>query len=297
MKPTFTITQDQVAIAAARPVRVQHYRCPEAQDIGPHDHEYYEITVVRAGTSLHRTPFTETRIGPGSAIILAPGGVHEFIAPHALEVTNVYYLAEWLMDDLASLWRQPGFVPLFLAHTLFEDPATRHVPMGSLDATTMEACMHELEDIVCESQRNEPSLIVLRSALLKFLVTLSRSFEEEAPSRARSFRKEVWLALDRVEQCIAQSEPFRVAELAREVGISTDHLTRMFRHATGRSPMEYYQRRRVQKAGRLLLEADREITEIAHTLGYCDAAHFCKVFRRIQGRSPRDYRATYGLHR
>jgi len=52
-------------------------------------------------------------------IVVPPGDVHAFAKVRGLEVTNVYYLAEWLLDELKSLWDQDGLVPLFLARSLF----------------------------------------------------------------------------------------------------------------------------------------------------------------------------------
>jgi AraC-like DNA-binding protein len=43
------------------------------------------------------------------------------------------------------------------------------------------------------------------------------------------------------------------------------------------------------------LNPAQSITEIAHQLGFSDAAHFCRVFTRFQHRSPRAYRHRYAV--
>lgn len=296
MIPTHTITQGQVGISAARPVAINVMRI-DSGGVAPHDHDYYEVSFVCGGSAVHQTPYADRPIGRGAVIVVAPGSVHAFSNPEQLDIVNVYYLAEWLVDDLAMLWRQPGLVPLFLASTLFGDRSARRIPLGQLPDEELQLCCAEVEAIARENRRETPSLLLLRSALLKLMVMTARHLESEAGDIAHSFRREVWLTMDRVEQCIAQGEPFRVAATASAAGVSTDYLSRIFRQATGDSPMEYYQRRRVQHAGRLLLDAEREVSEVAHALGFCDAAHFSKVFRRVQGMSPRAYRVQYGLRR
>jgi len=295
MTPEYTVTQAQVGLTAALPVRLRPLHCSSGIDIAPHDHTYYEITFVRDGAALHRTPHYEADVSRGAVVLVAPGAVHAFAAVRNLEVTNLYYLAEWLLDDLPLLWRQPGLVPLFLAPTLFRGLTARHVPQTRLADAPFAACLRELDDIESESARERPSPLYLRSALLKLLVTLSSAFGPQGEIQVSGFRREVWAVLERVEQCLAQTESFSVGELAASLGISSDHLARMFRQATGRTPMDYYQRRRVQLAGRLLLEPERDLADVARALGYCDSAHLCKVFRRHHGRSPRQYRALYGL--
>jgi transcriptional regulator GlxA family with amidase domain len=72
---------------------------------------------------------------------------------------------------------------------------------------------------------------------------------------------------------------FTVDELARSVGISRFHFSRLFRESTGESPMVYSLRRRIERAKGMLLQSDRRMSEIAVTLG----------FRRIAGVSPGEY--------
>jgi AraC-like DNA-binding protein len=58
--------------------------------------------------------------------------------------------------------------------------------------------------------------------------------------------------------------------------------------------MDYYQRRRVLYAARLLAEDPDTITEISHRMGFSDAAHFCRQFKRIMGVNPTEYRRQTG---
>jgi AraC family transcriptional regulator len=82
---------------------------------------------------------------------------------------------------------------------------------------------------------------------------------------------------------------FTLDELARAVGISRFHFSRLFRESTGESPMGYTLRLRVERAKEMLLQSDRRISEIAVTLGFFDQSHFSRTFRRITGISPGDY--------
>ena len=71
----------------------------------------------------------------------------------------------------------------------------------------------------------------------------------------------------------------------------------MFRRATGLSPQDYFQRRRIQRACALLLDAANAATRVAAELGFADAAHFSRLFRRHMGMGPRDYRRKYAVAR
>lgn len=86
------------------------------------------------------------------------------------------------------------------------------------------------------------------------------------------------------------SEPFRVADLAAEVGISHNHLTRLFRAALGKTITGYIQECRVQRARHLLLYSTRPIKSIAAEVGIADLHLFNKTIRAALGASPRAIR-------
>ncbi|UCI10630.1 helix-turn-helix domain-containing protein [Mesorhizobium sp. B1-1-8] len=85
-------------------------------------------------------------------------------------------------------------------------------------------------------------------------------------------------------------EPFDLAQVARGVGMSEFHFSRLFKKATGLSPSHHFIRQRVARAQRLLQETDTSIIEVAMAVGYTSPSHFAQIFRRETGLSPRDYR-------
>ena len=89
------------------------------------------------------------------------------------------------------------------------------------------------------------------------------------------------------------AEPLRVAELARQAGLSRSQFDRQFHRLFGTPPREYLLRVRIHAASHLLEETDRKTTEIAQETGFYDHSHFSRTFRRIMGCSPRIYRRRH----
>lgn len=81
-----------------------------------------------------------------------------------------------------------------------------------------------------------------------------------------------------------------VAQLAALANMSEPSFRTAFARATGTSPRRYLEESRMEQAARALVETDRTVTEIAHAVGYDDPYHFSRVFRRVNGVSPRGYR-------
>jgi AraC-like DNA-binding protein len=81
-----------------------------------------------------------------------------------------------------------------------------------------------------------------------------------------------------------------VSVLARQLNVSETGLRELFHRVAGRSPRLYFEERRIERAARTLLEADCSVAEVARAAGYNDPYHFSRVFKRITGKSPREYR-------
>lgn len=75
-------------------------------------------------------------------------------------------------------------------------------------------------------------------------------------------------------------------DLAGVAGVSRFHFARQFRLRTGRSPMAYVLRSRVERAMELLRAGTSSVGEVAAALAFADQSHFTRTFRRFVGTSP-----------
>ncbi len=86
------------------------------------------------------------------------------------------------------------------------------------------------------------------------------------------------------------SQPLDVPTLARIAHVSEAHFIRTFRATFGETPHRYLQRRRVERAMRLLRETDRGVTEICLDVGFTSLGSFSRTFHDIVGEPPTAYR-------
>lgn len=85
-----------------------------------------------------------------------------------------------------------------------------------------------------------------------------------------------------------------VTDMAREAGLEERTFLRRFKAATGVKPTEYAQCVRMEKARELLQFTRRTIDQIAWSVGYEDSTAFRRVFSRLVGLAPGDYRRRFG---
>ncbi|GAA1941361.1 helix-turn-helix domain-containing protein [Kitasatospora viridis] len=112
-----------------------------------------------------------------------------------------------------------------------------------------------------------------------------------APSRAvgtAETHPAVAAALAMIEARLA--EPLSVAEIAKAAGVSHNHLTRLFRAATGHTVVGYLRARRMARARHFLQATTLSIPAIAASVGIPDLQAFNKACRRDLGASPRGIR-------
>ncbi|HLW28057.1 MAG TPA: GlxA family transcriptional regulator [Kiloniellales bacterium] len=87
-------------------------------------------------------------------------------------------------------------------------------------------------------------------------------------------------------------EPLSRAQLAREAGLSTRQLERLFRKYLNRSPARYYLELRLNRARLLLLQTNLSVIDVALACGFVSASHFSKCYRDFFGRTPRRERGV-----
>ena len=94
--------------------------------------------------------------------------------------------------------------------------------------------------------------------------------------------------LSRVIQIMetAIEDPISPSTLARDVGMSTRQLERLFRRYLNRSPKRYYMELRLQKARNLLMQTDMSVINVALACGFASPSHFSKCYRSHYNTTP-----------
>lgn len=86
------------------------------------------------------------------------------------------------------------------------------------------------------------------------------------------------------------AEDLYIDEVADEVGVGPQHLSRLFKEEMDSSFTRYLNQRRIEYARFLLLTSALNVAEVADRVGFRDANYFGKVFRRLMGITPTQYR-------
>lgn len=131
---------------------------------------------------------------------------------------------------------------------------------------------------------NIETLIViqlLRDSLSNRLINGRRKFtENDYISRAIEYMNQYY------------NSNITIPEICKNIYISTCHFQRIFKKHMDQTPYSYLMELRVSKAKERLLEDTISIEEVARLCGFVSTAHFCSVFKRMEGVSPTVYRKS-----
>ncbi len=87
-------------------------------------------------------------------------------------------------------------------------------------------------------------------------------------------------------------DPLSLSATAKAVNLSAKHFSEVFRKTTGIPFVEYVARVRVEKAKSLLANPQLRVSEIAFEVGFQSLSQFNRLFKRMTGASPREFRAA-----
>lgn len=95
----------------------------------------------------------------------------------------------------------------------------------------------------------------------------------------------------RIAQAVQQlqddfNQPIRVEDLAEGLGMSTSGFHHHFKSVTGMSPLQFQKQLQLQEARRLMLSEDLDAATAGYRVGYNDASHFSREYKRLFGRPP-----------
>ncbi len=101
------------------------------------------------------------------------------------------------------------------------------------------------------------------------------------PARIGARHPKLVSIIEKMEGCL--EDPLSPSVLAKQAGLSTRQLERLFRRYLDRSPKRYYLELRLKKARSLLLQTDLSVINVALACGFSSPSHFSKCYRSFYG--------------
>lgn len=286
------------------PFVISHWVYNADSFIPMHSHDFIEVVFIMDGCAQHlfqtvKWGVHECTVSKGDIFLINPGEEHTYrIAPgNTVEVVNLLFyshIIDWPLIrmmgdmDIADFFYVQPFLPADLRFGNI-----LHFSNG--EAEQLEHLARTLEQEYTDKKGNYKLLIKL--LMTQLFVLLSRKYAEQ-----KHYRKHVGKphlphvsAANRVLGFLERhyAEDITLTDLTRVSNCSERQLTRMFKDSTGVTIFTYLHKLRIEKAKDMLLNTDKKVSDVCFLVGFNDMSHFNKVFRKITGINPTDYR---GMH-
>lgn len=223
-----------------------------------HWHEAWSVGTIEAGHCGFVCEGQRHLAEPGDLIVMAPGSVHAAgVSAGRFAMTMLYLPPAWVAE--ACGW-PAGQRPAVL-HTLRRDAAL---------SSALAAAAHAGDANVLASHAVQALQRAAAGALQAEPAPLSRDVRVQALADALA---------------ATDAERLDMGALAQRLGLSREHLHRLFRSVVGLTPGEYSRCARMHAAKRLLRDG-ASLADAALATGFADQAHFSRWFRRIFGVTP-----------
>jgi AraC-like DNA-binding protein len=106
---------------------------------------------------------------------------------------------------------------------------------------------------------------------------------------------EIWKARNFIHEHL--DEELSLTQVAKAANISPNYLSEKFRQVTGVNFVSYIARRRFEKARDFLHDPNLRVSEIAFAVGFQSLSQFNRVFKKLSGQSPTEYRVARAKRR
>jgi AraC-like DNA-binding protein len=229
------------------------------------------------------------RIAAGDMLMVNDHEFHliENVRSEPLHILSVFFLSRFVYQPGVGSMEMEYLRPFFKSGSGF----VNRIPAKAVARDGLPAMFGNLHRELLE--RSELYPLAVKNELNRILLWLAR-YDRTRPGVPRDDVRKA-RDLERLRPVLSHlnshfMEKVSLSRLSIMVRMSPAYFCRNFQKVTGRSLTDYVARMRVDHAKELLLSSDHSITEIAYETGFASHSYLDKIFRRLVGCSPQEFR-------
>jgi len=247
-------------------------RCKPGHFFGPAVRDYYLIHYIVDGKGIFQVGNTTYNLSKGQGFLICPGIV-------------TFYQAD-KEDPWYYTWI--GFHGLKAEEYLKKANLTVENPIFTYTKDDfIENCFREMIEIRKMERARELRLLGLFYMFISQLAEINGNF-----SRNDDLKNTKEHYINKMIQFIElnYSRKISISEMAKYVGLDRSYMGAIFKDYFKTTPQKYLMKFRIDKACELMSNANLTIGDISRSVGYEDPLLFSKIFKKIKGFSPREYK-------
>jgi AraC-like DNA-binding protein len=161
--------------------------------------------------------------------------------------------------------------------------AVQAIDVSSLDASLLDAVVRLVRLLDSPTEARFLAPLVTREIVYRLLMG-EQGGRLHHIAALGGHTNRIVRALERLREDFDQ--PLRIEDIARELGMSVSGFHHHFKAVTAMSPLQFQKQLRLQEARRLMLGEDLDAASAGYHVGYGDASHFNREYKRLFGAPP-----------
>jgi len=163
------------------------------------------------------------------------------------------------------------------------DGSVKAIAVSALDADLLNACLRLVRLLESPEQYRALGPLVIREIVYR-LLTGEQGHRMRHLATIGGHAHRMVRAVKKLQEDFAK--PLRIEDVAREIGMSVSGFHAHFKAVTAMSPLQFQKQLRLQEARRLMIAESLDAAEAGFQVGYDDASHFSREYKRHFGDPP-----------
>ena len=252
-----------------------------------HTHDFHELVIILKGTGIQEINTEAYSLIAGDVFVLKGSDMHGYRNSKNLLYYNIAYDPRLLAAYDKGIRDLPGYFALFLLEPIFRK---QHNFQSKLHLSTKDLIYaSELTSLLYKeyTQRVPGFQAMLVNYFIQLVVFLSRKYSEQQSPVTNSFMP-LADTIAYIEQNFTSD--ISLNSLAERSDMSVNHFLRVFRSTFNLTPVNYINQLKIKKACELMVDSGKTMTCIAFESGFSDSNYFSRLFKKIMGMTPTEYR-------
>jgi AraC-like DNA-binding protein/mannose-6-phosphate isomerase-like protein (cupin superfamily) len=253
-----------------------------------HRHNYVEIMYMGSGKTTHIiNSTTRVDVKAGDLLFLNQHTYHEILPASVEDIGVNFIILPQFFNVAYQMIEQDSVIGQFLVSTLCqEENEGQYLYFNVANVTPVQNLVENLIWTILYSGDGTPEICEYTMGLL-FMHLLKHADRIDNGSLDRYENKLVFTILKYIEDHYQNAN---FSELADSLHQSIFKLSRLLKNSTGHTFKELLQQKRLQKATQLLMKTRLPVYDIINAVGYDNSSYFYRIFLKMYGTSPREYR-------
>lgn len=244
----------------------------------PHKHTHMEIAYIISNRATFEIDGVRYDVKEGDFVIINPEQTHSglIVSPENLSEEFFVGFSDFTFNDMPQ-------------NTLFKGD----FPIITTNVKARKNILYVINQMLEENNQEQTGKhAILKSYLVQFILLAIREKQQQHNNQTTNNKSKV---SEEITKYFYEhfSEKISLDQIAKNMYLSPFYISKIFKEEVGESPINHLIKIRLEMAKELLLNEDLSVKEVSFNVGYEDAYHFSKIFKKYYGVSPIEYKKMH----